>query len=116
MSDNDKIGNVLKDIMRRLKETESPEILDYYRLSPDRRLLYGGRCNYSGRDPADIRYTVLMPTMVTDDKAAVDAFISGRRLGDGPLHELTPEAYEATMRLNATTHVTVTASPAATPV
>ncbi len=34
---------------------------------------------------------------------------SGRRLGDGPLHELTPEAYEATMRLNATTHVTVSA-------
>lgn len=34
---------------------------------------------------------------------------SGRRFGDGPLHELTPEAYEATMRLNATTHVTVTA-------
>lgn len=32
---------------------------------------------------------------------------SGRRLGDGPLHELTPEGYEATMRLNATTHVTV---------
>jgi NAD(P)-dependent dehydrogenase (short-subunit alcohol dehydrogenase family) len=34
---------------------------------------------------------------------------SGRVLGDGPLHELTPEAYEATMRLNATIHVTVTA-------
>ncbi len=34
---------------------------------------------------------------------------SGRRLGDGPLHELTAEAYEATMRLNATTHVTVSA-------
>ena len=34
---------------------------------------------------------------------------SGRRLGDGPLHELTPEAYEATMRLNSTTHVTVSA-------
>jgi NAD(P)-dependent dehydrogenase (short-subunit alcohol dehydrogenase family) len=34
---------------------------------------------------------------------------SGRRLGDGPLHTLTPEAYEATMRLNATTHVVVTA-------
>jgi NAD(P)-dependent dehydrogenase (short-subunit alcohol dehydrogenase family) len=34
---------------------------------------------------------------------------SGRRMGDGPLHELTTEAYEATMRLNATTHVTVTA-------
>lgn len=34
---------------------------------------------------------------------------SGRRLGDGPLHELSPGAFEATMRLNATTHVTVTA-------
>jgi len=34
---------------------------------------------------------------------------SGRGQGDGPLHELTPEAYEATMRLNATTHVTVSA-------
>jgi NAD(P)-dependent dehydrogenase (short-subunit alcohol dehydrogenase family) len=34
---------------------------------------------------------------------------SGRRMGDGPLHGLTPEAYEATMRLNATTHVTVSA-------
>jgi len=34
---------------------------------------------------------------------------SGRRLGDSPLHELTAEAYEATMRLNATTHVTVSA-------
>ena len=34
---------------------------------------------------------------------------SGRRLGDGPLHELTTEAYEATMRLNATTHVTASA-------
>ena len=28
--------------------------LDYYRLSADRRLLFGGRCNYSGRDPKDI--------------------------------------------------------------
>jgi glycine/D-amino acid oxidase-like deaminating enzyme len=39
------------------------EILDYYRLSPDRRLLYGGRCNYSGRDPASIRAT-LVPRML----------------------------------------------------
>ncbi|WP_438301985.1 NAD(P)/FAD-dependent oxidoreductase [Pseudomonas sp. NMS19W] len=28
--------------------------LDYYRLSTDRRLLFGGACHYSGRDPADI--------------------------------------------------------------
>ena len=30
------------------------EIVDYYRLSADRRLLYGGACNYSGRDPTNI--------------------------------------------------------------
>jgi glycine/D-amino acid oxidase-like deaminating enzyme len=35
------------------------EILDYYRLSPDRRLLYGGRCNYSGREPASIQATIV---------------------------------------------------------
>ena len=34
---------------------------------------------------------------------------SGRRMGDGPLHTLTADAYEATMRLNATSHVTVSA-------
>ncbi len=28
--------------------------LDYYRLSADRRLLFGGACHYSGKDPADI--------------------------------------------------------------
>ena len=35
------------------------EIVDYYRLSADRRLLYGGACNYSGRDPADIEAYIL---------------------------------------------------------
>ncbi len=29
--------------------------LDYYRLTPDNRLLFGGLCTYSGRDPKDIR-------------------------------------------------------------
>jgi glycine/D-amino acid oxidase-like deaminating enzyme len=28
--------------------------VDYYRLSSDRRLLFGGACHYSGRDPKDI--------------------------------------------------------------
>jgi glycine/D-amino acid oxidase-like deaminating enzyme len=28
--------------------------LDYYRLSADHRLLFGGACHYSGRDPKDI--------------------------------------------------------------
>ncbi len=31
------------------------EVVDYYRLSADRRLLYGGACNYSGRDPRSIK-------------------------------------------------------------
>jgi gamma-glutamylputrescine oxidase len=30
-------------------------VVDYYRLSADRRLLFGGRCNYSGREPKSIR-------------------------------------------------------------
>ena len=29
-------------------------VVDYFRLSADRRLLYGGACNYSGRDPGNI--------------------------------------------------------------
>ncbi len=29
-------------------------VVDYCRLSADRRLLYGGACNYSGRDPSSI--------------------------------------------------------------
>jgi glycine/D-amino acid oxidase-like deaminating enzyme len=39
------------------------EIVDYYRLSPDRRLLYGGRCNYSGREPASIK-AAIVPRML----------------------------------------------------
>lgn len=37
--------------------------LDYYRLSADRRLLFGGLCNYSGRAPKSIRAT-LEPNML----------------------------------------------------
>jgi glycine/D-amino acid oxidase-like deaminating enzyme len=33
-------------------------ILDYHRLSADGRLLFGGRCNYSGRVPASIEATL----------------------------------------------------------
>ncbi|QWL71084.1 FAD-binding oxidoreductase [Aeromonas hydrophila] len=33
--------------------------LDYYRLSADGRLLFGGACNYSGRDPKDIKAFML---------------------------------------------------------
>jgi gamma-glutamylputrescine oxidase len=37
---------------------ELNNIIDYYRLSADGRLLYGGRCNYSGRVPSSIRASV----------------------------------------------------------
>lgn len=34
------------------------EVLDYHRLSADRRMLFGGRCNYSGRAPKSIKATM----------------------------------------------------------
>lgn len=37
--------------------------LDYFRLSADKRLLFGGLCNYSGRDPKSIEAT-LTPKML----------------------------------------------------
>jgi len=37
---------------------EVSNIIDYYRLSADKRLLYGGRTNYSGRVPASIRDSI----------------------------------------------------------
>ena len=40
-------------------------------------------CEEAGRDPGEIRHTVLMPTFVTDDAAAADAFIAARGLGEG---------------------------------
>jgi glycine/D-amino acid oxidase-like deaminating enzyme len=37
-------------------------VLDYFRLSADKRMLFGGFCNYSGRDPKDISAS-LQPKM-----------------------------------------------------
>ena len=37
--------------------------LDYYRLSADKRLLFGGLCNYSGRHPKDITASI-QPRMI----------------------------------------------------
>lgn len=34
-------------------------VLDYFRLSADRRMLFGGRCDYSGREPVDIAGAML---------------------------------------------------------
>jgi glycine/D-amino acid oxidase-like deaminating enzyme len=39
------------------------EVVDYYRLSADNRLLYGGACNYSGRDPSSIK-SYIMPRLL----------------------------------------------------
>ncbi len=39
------------------------EVVDYYRLSADNRLLYGGACNYSGRDPKSIK-SFILPRML----------------------------------------------------
>jgi glycine/D-amino acid oxidase-like deaminating enzyme len=37
---------------------EMNNIIDYYRLSADGRMLYGGRCNYSGREPSSIKAAI----------------------------------------------------------
>jgi glycine/D-amino acid oxidase-like deaminating enzyme len=34
-------------------------VLDYYRCSADNRLLFGGRCNYSGKEPKSIKNSML---------------------------------------------------------
>lgn len=39
------------------------EVVDYFRLSADKRLLYGGACNYSGRDPSSIK-SYIQPRML----------------------------------------------------
>jgi glycine/D-amino acid oxidase-like deaminating enzyme len=46
-----------------LAVADSNVVLDYYRLSADRRLLFGGRCNYTNRDPASIT-AAMRPRMV----------------------------------------------------
>jgi glycine/D-amino acid oxidase-like deaminating enzyme len=43
---------------RDLAVCDSNVVLDYFRLSADRRMIFGGRCNYSNRDPRDIAVTM----------------------------------------------------------
>ena len=40
-------------------------------------------CENVGRDPAEIKKTLLMPTLLSEDKEAVEAMMTGRRLGEG---------------------------------
>ena len=46
-----------------LSVCDSNDIVDYFRLSADKRLLFGGSCNYSGRDPASIK-SYILPRML----------------------------------------------------
>lgn len=46
-----------------LAVADSNIVLDYFRLSADRRMLFGGRCNYSNRDPKDLS-AALRPRLI----------------------------------------------------
>ena len=46
-----------------LAVADSNVVVDYFRLSADRRMLFGGRCNYSNRDPTDIGASI-RPRMI----------------------------------------------------
>jgi gamma-glutamylputrescine oxidase len=46
-----------------LAVADSNIVLDYFRLSADRRILFGGRCNYSNRDPKDLS-AALQPRLI----------------------------------------------------
>lgn len=46
-----------------LAVADSNIVLDYFRMSADRRMLFGGRCNYSNRDPSDLS-AALRPRLV----------------------------------------------------
>jgi gamma-glutamylputrescine oxidase len=48
---------------RNLAVADSNIVLDYFRLSADRRMLFGGGCNYSNRDPKDLG-AALQPRLV----------------------------------------------------
>ncbi|HLT90902.1 MAG TPA: FAD-binding oxidoreductase [Woeseiaceae bacterium] len=55
--------------------------LDYFRLTSDRRLLFGGLCNYSGRTPRDIT-AALRPNMLRVFPQLADARIEYEWGGD----------------------------------
>jgi gamma-glutamylputrescine oxidase len=46
-----------------LAVADSNVVLDYYRLSADKRMLFGGRCNYSNRDPKNV-VAVMRPRLI----------------------------------------------------
>lgn len=62
---------------------DSNYLLDYYRLSAERRLIYGGGVTYGGRDPASIERTIrpkLLTTFPELDNVRIDYAWSGNFL------------------------------------
>ena len=57
-----------------------PMTLDYYRHKVG---VLERHCENVGRDASEIKRTILMPVMVTDDETAAAAFIAGSKLGEG---------------------------------
>lgn len=59
------LGDELADQINKhnLAVYDSRMVLDYYRLTADKRLMFGGGTNYSGRDIADVAET-LLPSML----------------------------------------------------
>lgn len=57
-----------------------PMTVAYYRHKLD---VLARHCEAVGRDPGEIRHTILMPVLVTDDPAAAAHFIAARDLGEG---------------------------------
>jgi NAD(P)-dependent dehydrogenase (short-subunit alcohol dehydrogenase family) len=74
----------------------------------------GGRAAFVVADLTEGAAAEAAAATATERLGRVDGLLnvaggSGRRMGDGPLHTLSAEAFEATMRLNATSHVAVSA-------
>ncbi|CAN5599068.1 SDR family oxidoreductase [soil metagenome] len=72
----------------------------------------GGRASFVAADLTNESEAVDAVAAASETLGRVDGLFnvaggSGRRHGDGPLHELTPGGWEWTVRLNATSHVLV---------
>lgn len=52
-------GRAAKLNPQNLAVADANVVLDYFRMTADGRILFGGRCNYSNRDPKDIAGTML---------------------------------------------------------
>lgn len=61
-------------------------------------------------DQTDAAFATCLKRLGRLDAVVAAAGGSGRRFGDGPVHELTPDAWDATLRLNATPVMTTCGS------